>query len=215
MIPTREELAVFRRAEDLCTLVEPDRLGVSNEDFFNKAAGGLYQKLREAWVLSRVGIAISHAMSPVQVKVVDGPLLDGVIQFEDGSEWDFEVVTVLPPGCQPGVEYRKGQSPTQNISDFSGEPSDPSWPREPILAKVEKIRRLQAARHLVAYLNYGGGVPDLGKVGQMIVEAKNTFETTWLVTGAMFCLVFDSVDVGYPTGEWKPYLDWLPEECRP
>jgi hypothetical protein len=85
-IPTQDELALFRRPEDLCILVEPGRLGISDEDFFNKAAGGLHQKLREAWVLSRLAIAISHVISPVQVKVLDGPLLDGVIQFQDFNE---------------------------------------------------------------------------------------------------------------------------------
>ena len=110
-IPTQEDLAVFRSPEDLCRLVEPDRLGISDEDFFNKAAGGLHQKLREAWVLSRLGIAISHSISAVQVKVIDGPLLDGVFQFQDRTKWNFEVVTVLPPGRQPGVEYREGTTP--------------------------------------------------------------------------------------------------------
>lgn len=81
VISTQEELSVLRTPEELCILVEPDRLGISDEDFFNKAAEGQHQKLREAWVLSRLGIAISHSICPVQVKVVDGPLLDGIFQF--------------------------------------------------------------------------------------------------------------------------------------
>jgi hypothetical protein len=68
--------------------VEPDSLGISDEDFFNKAAQGLYQKLREAWVLARIGAVIDHVISAVQVKVVDGPLLDGILRFKNGREWE-------------------------------------------------------------------------------------------------------------------------------
>lgn len=214
-IPTQEELAVFRRPEELCALVEPDRLGISDEEFFNKAAGGLHQKLREAWVLSRLGIAIGHVISPVRVKVVDGPLLDGVVQFQDGREWDFEVVTVLPPGSRPGVEYRKGQRPPQRISDFSGEPSDPTWPRNAVLAKVRKVEDLVLSRHLVAYLDYGGGVPDLTQVANQVPQAGAAFQSMWLLTGGMFALLFDQIKVGYPRRDWGCYLDWLPPECRP
>jgi hypothetical protein len=214
-IPTVQQLAVFRSPEDLCQLVDPDSLGISDEDFFNKAAQGLYQKLREAWVLARIGTAIGHVISSVQVKVVDGPLLDGILRFQDGREWEFEVVTVLRPGEQPGVEYRRGQRPPQRLSDVSGQPSDPSWIRAPIVAKVTKVQKQTVSRHLVAYLDYGGGVPDLAHVTTQIPEAKNAFETTWLITGAMFALLFDQIQVTYSTGNWKNYLDWLPHDCKP
>jgi len=214
-IPTVQQLAVFRSPEDLCRLVEPDSLGISDEDFFNKAAQGLYQKLREAWVLARIGAVIDHVISSVQVKVVDGPLLDGILRFKNGMEWEFEVVTVLRPGEQPGTEYRRGQRPPQRLSDFSGRPSDPSWIRRPVLGKVKKARKQAVARHLVAYLDYGGGVPDLAQVTTQIPEAKNAFETTWLITGAMFALLFDRIQVTYSAGNWKNYLDWLPHDCKP
>lgn len=214
-IPTVQQLAVFRSPEDLCRMVEPDSLGISDEDFFNKAAQGLYQKLREAWVLARIGAVIDHVISPVHVKVVDGPLLDGILRFNNGREWEFEVVTVLRPGEQTGTEYRRGQRPPQRLSDFSGRPSDPSWIRHPVLGKVKKARKQLVSRHLVAYLDYGGGVPDLAQVTTQIPEAKNAFETTWLITGAMFALLFDRIQVTYAAGNWKNYLDWLPHDCKP
>jgi hypothetical protein len=214
-ILTQEDLAVFRTPEDLCALVEPDNLGISDEDFFNKANGGLNQKLREAWVLSRLGIAISYVIEPVQVSVADGRLLDGLMKFECGKDWKFEVVTVLPPERQPGVEYRRGRRPPQKLSDFSGEPSDPTWPREPILAKVQKVKKLGASRHLVAYLDYGGGVPDLIQIASHILQAKNAFQTLWLLTGGMFALLFDQIDTGFSKGAWHCYLKWLPPESQP
>lgn len=214
-IPTQEHLAIFRVPEELCALVEPDNLGISDEDFFNKAAGGLNQKLREAWVLSRLGLVISHVIEPVQISVADGPLLDGVMRFGCGKEWEFEVVSILPPGRQPGVEYRSGRRPPQRFSDFSGEPSDPTWLREPVLAKVQKVGKLRAFRHLVAYLDYGGGVPDLAHVAGQIPQAKSEFQSVWLLTGGMFALLFDQIDTGFSSGAWHCYLKWLPPECQP
>lgn len=215
MIPTKEDLAIFRTPEQLCVLVDPKGLGISDEAFFNNAAGGLHQKLREGWVLARLGIAISHAISPVQVAVIDGPLLDGVLRFHNGKDWQFEAVTVLRPERQPGLDYRRGRRPMHNPSDFSGEPSDPSWPREPILGKVRKVQEVEVSRHLVAYLNYGGGVPDLVRVAKAIPEAEGAFEATWLLTGAAFALLFAKCNVGHPIRTWQSFWEWIPEKCRP
>ena len=140
-IPSADELAVFRTPEDLCILVEPNRLGISNEDFFNRPTRGLHQKLREAWVLSRLGIALSKAITPVTIKVVDGPMLDGIVRFQDGQQWEVEAVTVQRPDRKFGTEYRGGQRPVPSISDFSGQVSDPTWPRENILKKVKKAQK--------------------------------------------------------------------------
>jgi len=214
-IPTKEDLAEFRRPEDLCIMVEPDRLGISDETFFNETSQGLHQKLREAWVLARLGISINHAISPVLVSVVDGPLLDGILRFHDSSEWEIEAVTVNRPGRRPGEEYRGGRRPQQPLSDFSGEPSDPSWPRGPILGKVHKVQRQRVKRHLVAYLNYGGGVPDLTRVAKAVLEAEGTFEMVWLLTGSAFAALFARIKVRHPVGKWQSYSEWLPEECSP
>ncbi len=204
----------FRKPEDLCSIVEPDRLGISDEAFFNETAKGLHQKLREAWVLARLGIAVTHAISPVLVNVVDGPLLDGILRFDDGSEWELEVVTVNRPERRPGEEYRRGRRPQRPPSDFSGKPSDPTWPREPILGKVVKVQKQGVRRHLVAYLNYGGGLPDLTQMARAIPEAEGLFEALWVLTGGAFALLFAEVNVRYPVGQWKSYWEWLPEECR-
>lgn len=213
-IPTEEDLAIFREPEDLCILVEPDRLGISDESFFNEVAGGLHQKLREAWMLARLGVGISHAISPVLVSVVDGPLLDGILRFENGSEWEFEVVTVNRPGRRLGDEYRGGQRPQRPLADFSGEPSNPLWPRDPILGKVLKVQKQRVIRHLVAYLNYGGGLPDLAQMAQAIPEAGGSFEAVWILTGWACGLLFAKINVGHPVRKWQSYWEWLPEERR-
>lgn len=213
-IPSADELVVFRTLEDLCILVEPNRLGISNEDFFNRPARGLHQKLREAWLLSRLGIALSKAITPATIKVVDGPMLDGIVRFKDGQQWEFEAVTVLRPGRKLGIECRGGQHPVTRISDFSGQVSDPRWPRENILKKVKKAQKQGMLRHLVAYLNYGGAAPDLAELARAIPEAESVFETYWLVTGVQFALLFARCNVGHSLRVWREYWQWLPEECR-
>jgi hypothetical protein len=109
----------------------------------------------------------------------------------------------------------KGQRPKNKISDFSGKPSNPCWPREPILGKVQKVIKSASSPHLVAYLDYGGGVPDLAQVAGQVSEAQTAFQSVWLLTGGMFALLFDQIKVGYPGGNWCCYLDWLPPECQP
>lgn len=215
MLPTKEDLKVFRKPKELCSLVNPNRLGISAECFFNRAAGGLYQKLREAWVLSRLGIVISRSISPVLVSVVDGPLLDGIFRFGNSREWKVEVVMVLKPGRQLGKEYRKGHLPRQKLSDFSGQPANPSWLRQPILRKVRKVKERDVTRHLVAYLNYGGAVPHLGLVAKVIPEAKDAFESTWLLREGVFALLFAKAHVRHPVRKWKSFWKWLPNECKP
>lgn len=123
-------------------------MGISNEDFFNKAAKGLNQKLQEAWVLARLGIAISNTISPVTLSVVDAPMLDGVIHFSDGRNWECEAVAVHRLERKLGDDYRRGQQPVPPLSDFSGQVSDPTRPREEILKKVRKALAHGVRRHL-------------------------------------------------------------------
>jgi hypothetical protein len=215
MSPTFEELSIFREPEELCILVEPKNLGIPDEAFFNETAGGLHQKLQEAWVLARLGIVISHTISPVLVSIVDGPLLDGIFKFEDSQEWEFEVVTIFQPGRRMGEDYRRGNRPELSISEFSGTPSDPTWLREPILNKIRLAQERNVCRHLVAYLNYGGGAPNLNQVAEAVSEAKHSFKTTWLINGLTFVLLFSNGEIGNTRYEWQSFLDWLPDNCKP
>ena len=85
--------------------------------------------------------------------------------------------------------------------------------RNKVLVERKQLENQQRARHLVAYLDYGGGVPDLNRIASHVPQAKSAFQTLWLLTGGMFALLFDQINTGFSSGVWHCYLEWLSPEC--
>jgi hypothetical protein len=212
-VPTIEELRQFRSPDELLAMVEPSALGIPDSEFFNKTAQGLNQKLREAWVAARLGVAISHVMGDVSVSITEEEQADAIFRDHLDLRIPFQIVSANRPHRKPGEEYRNGQRPLHRLSDYSGRAWPAQWISDVVRAKAGKARANGILiNHLVVYINFGGAPGAVDQLRQIVAHATDAFLSIWLLSGTEFVVLHGNSYFGIVDVEWRCHARWLSDD---
>lgn len=184
------------------TTQEMDTLGLK----VMYAAGGNYQKLKEAWCASLLGLAYEQSVLPCQLHVTENQNDHGTdfILNAGGTSYPFQVVEVMEPDWEKrrGQFYKatdKGNGITcETYLPDLPEEMGPQWVQEKIALKAKRYGKSSGV-HLAIYANFSSSGFNKTNYIDTTKYYKSHFTSIWVITNKFVTTLHSIGDLGSVT----------------
>lgn len=209
--PSKEELTRFKDPLELWKKVQPEALGVPEDEFFNRS-NQEYQRYRDAWAASLFARGFYAHVSQCAVRLVLHPdVADFQIEVSQ-KFFDFQLVEVLPPDYKRGKEYAQMKAgPESRIpSKLADINEGPKWIAEMLNKKAKK--RYQPTPHVLLYADFEVAVKlYIDRVRKLCRPRRCDFKSIWILWAWAIVQLFPSHDFADLCQNWSEIPGYMEE----